>query len=57
MTVNSWIADRDTDNFIIIYDGQKVYDARRTKYEPAPYIMESLITDVYSLNDVIVLSI
>lgn len=57
MTVNSWIADRETDNFIIIYDGQKVYDARRTKYEPAPYIMESLITDIYNLDDTIVLSI
>lgn len=57
MTIDNWISERTDDNFIIVYDGQKVYDARRTKYEPAPYIMESLITDVYSLDDVIVLSI
>ena len=58
MTIDSWIADRDTDYFIIEdSDGNTLYDARTTNKEPALYIMCSLIVDIYTWNGVTVLAI
>lgn len=58
MSIEKWIADRDTDDFIIEDgDGMKLYDARTTNMEPALYIMCSLIVDVYTWNGVTVLEI
>lgn len=58
MTIDRWISDRMTDSFIIEdEDGKVLYDARRTLHEPAPYIMESLITDEYTWNGLTVLAI
>lgn len=58
MTIEKWIADRETDRFIIEdADGIIVYDARKTNKDPALYIMCSLIVDVYTWNGVIVLEI
>lgn len=58
MSIEKWIADRDTDDFIIEdSDGVKLYDARTTNKEPALYIMCSLIVDVYTWNGVVVLEI
>ena len=58
MTVETWINDRDTDRFAI-YDesGRKLYDGRTTIYEPALYIMYSLIVDIYTWHGVTVLTI
>lgn len=57
MTVEKWIAERENDSFIIRGDGRKLYDARTTTYEPAYYIMESLILDMYTWNGITVLEI
>ena len=58
MSIEKWIADRNTDRFIIEdSDGTTLYDARRTDREPAEYIMESLIIDIYTWNDIVVLAI
>lgn len=57
MTIERWIADRMDDRFIIRGDGRKLYDGRTTNYEPADYIMESLILDEYTWNGVTVLEI
>lgn len=58
MTIDRWISDRTTDSFIIEdEDGKILYDARRTMHEPAPYIMESLITDEYTCDGIIILAI
>lgn len=57
MTIEKWIADRIDDDFVIYGDGRKLYDARMTRYEPAPFIMESMVIDVYSWNGVTVLEI
>lgn len=58
MTIEKWIADRDTDDFIIEdTDGTTLYDGRRTNREPASYIMCSLVVDVYTWGNVVVLSI
>ena len=58
MTIGKWIADRDTDCFIIEdSDGNTLYEGRRTIYDPAEYIMCSLIVDIYTWKNVTVLSI
>ncbi len=58
MTIEKWIADRLDDQFIIEdSDGNKLYDARKTLREPAYYIMESVIIDLYTWNGITVLSI
>lgn len=58
MSIEKWIADRDTDSFIIEdEDGNTIYDGRKTRYEPAYYIMESVIIDLYTWNGVTVLAI
>lgn len=58
MSIEKWIADRNTDRFIIEdSDGTTLYDARCTDREPAGYIMESLIIDIYTWHDVVVLAI
>ncbi len=58
MTIDSWIADREDDNFIILdEDGNMVYDARKTRNDPALYIVKSVIVDVYTWNGVTVLAI
>lgn len=57
MTIEKWISDRSGDDFVIYGDGRKLYDARTTKYEPAEYIMKSIILDTYTWNDTIVLAI
>ena len=58
MTIDKWITERENDNFIIEDDdGNIVYDARKTVREPSGYIMNSLIVDVYTWNNVTVLMI
>ena len=58
MTIDKWIMNRENDNFIIEDDdGNIVYDARKTERDPALYILNSLITDIYTWNSVTVLSI
>ena len=57
MTIERWIENRNDDCFVIYGDGRKVYDARTTHYEPADYIMESLIIEMYTWNGVTVLEI
>lgn len=58
MTIDSWIADREDDNFIILdEDGNMVYDARKTRNDPALYIVKSIIVDIYTWNGVTVLAI
>jgi len=57
MSIEKWILNRDNDNFVIYGDGRKLYDARSTRYEPAPYIMESMIQEEYTWNGVTVLEI
>lgn len=58
MTVSEWMMNRYDDNFIIDNeDGKTVYDARRTIYDPSLMIMESVITDLYNWDGVIVLEI
>jgi len=57
MTIENWIASRDDDDFVIYGDGRKLYDARTTRYEPAPFIMESMVVDMYTWNGVTVLEI
>lgn len=58
MTIDSWIADREDDNFIILdEDGNMVYDARKTRNDPALYIVKSVIVDIYTWNGVTVLAI
>lgn len=58
MTIDKWINDRDTDNFIIEdEDGRILYDARKTTRDPAYYIIESMIIDTYTWHGVTVLTI
>lgn len=58
MTIAKWIMNREDDNFIIEDDdGTIVYDARKTNRDPALYILNSLVTDIYTWNSVTVLSI
>ena len=57
MTVNRWINDRENDNFTIWNDGRKLYDGRTTNREPAPYIMESMVLDIYEYDGVIIIEI
>lgn len=58
MTIDSWIADREDDNFIILdEDGNMVYDGRKTRNDPALYIVKSVIVDIYTWNGVTVLAI
>lgn len=58
MTIDRWIADRDTDVFVIEdSDGNRIYDSRKNIYEPALYIMDSMITDIYTWHGVTVLAI
>ena len=58
MTINEWITNRIDDMFIIVDDdGNVVYDARSTIYEPQTYIMDSVITEEYAWHRLTVLSI
>ena len=58
MSVNDWILNRENDVFIIVDDdGNVVYDARSTEYEPQSFICNSLIIDIYVWGELIVLSI
>lgn len=58
MTIERWLSEREDDNFIIEDEyGKTVYDARKTIYEPATYIMNSMIVDIYTWDAVTVLAI
>ena len=58
MTVETWIDNREDDNFVIEDErGDRLYDARKTPYEPARYIMHSMIVEVYTWQGVTILLI
>ena len=57
MTIERWIENRTDDSFVIYGDGRKLYDGRTPRYEPADYIMGSMVLDVYTWNGVTVLEI
>ena len=58
MNIDNWIANRMDNRFIIEdEDGNVIYDGRKTDKEPPRYVMNSMITDMYTWHDVIVLAI
>ena len=58
MTVDKWIMNRFDDNFIIEdEDGNILYDGRKTDRDPACYISNSKIIDIYTWRGITVLSI
>ena len=58
MRITDWITNRIDDMFIIVDDdGNIVYDARSTTYEPQSYIMNSVIIEEYAWHGLTVLSI
>lgn len=58
MSIDNWISNRMDNRFIIEdEDGNVIYDGRKTDREPPRYVMNSMITDVYTWNDIIVLAI